>query len=81
MKFWRIWIPGGLCILGVIVMAVQGFTTDSTLTGVPLFAAGASIWLANVFYRISEASSDDRDVEIEARAYFAKHGHWPDQKP
>jgi drug/metabolite transporter (DMT)-like permease len=80
-NLWRIWIPGGLCVLGVIVMAVQGFTTDSSLTGVPLFAAGSSIWLANIFYRISEASGQDRDDESDAREYFAEHGHWPDQKP
>jgi hypothetical protein len=36
------------------------------------------VLLLNVLYRIGVQGDKERDREDEARAYFDKHGRWPD---
>ena len=76
----RWWIPAGLCLLGVVLLVVDGFD----LFGVSAFAAfagaGSSIWLTNFLWRLGVSGDDERDREAEDRVYLAKHGHWPDEE-
>ena len=37
----------------------------------------AIAWLVKVI----ATGDDDRHAEDQARAYFDRHGHWPDEKP
>jgi hypothetical protein len=76
----RWWLPGILCLLGAVLLVVNGFD----LFGVSAFAAfvgaGSSIWLTNFLWRLGVSGDDERDREAEGRVYLAKHGHWPDEE-
>ena len=43
-------------------------------------AAGLSVWLLNLLYRVGVKGDRERDDEDRARAYFDEHGHWPDEE-
>ena len=43
-------------------------------------AAGLSVWLLNLLYRVGVKGDRERDAEDRARAYFDEHGHWPDEE-
>lgn len=68
-------ILAGLVIL-VVRRDVQGLEAFALLLG-----AGASIWLVNFLYRLSVSGDRVRDEEDRARAFFDRHGHWPDEAP
>lgn len=77
-RFVRYWLPGLVCGVGVVILAVR-----RDLGGLEAFCAfvgaGSSIWLLNVLHRIGVTGDRERDEEDEARAYFDRHGHWPDE--
>ena len=33
------------------------------------------------FIKFMASGTDERNEEDSARAYFDRHGHWPDEKP
>jgi uncharacterized membrane protein YoaK (UPF0700 family) len=70
----RYGIPLALFIAGVVVGAV----TDSVAGAALFFSAASAVLLLNVLYRIGVQGDKERDREDEARAYFDKHGRWPD---
>jgi hypothetical protein len=77
MQFLRYWLPGLICVVGI----VWGFALGGELgleIAVLLVAAGSSLWLMNVLMRVGISGDRERDEEDEARAYFDRHGHWPD---
>ncbi|MDO9356708.1 MAG: hypothetical protein Q7T55_23630 [Solirubrobacteraceae bacterium] len=76
----RVVIPAVLCIAGIAVVIVKGVSEESLEIGIPVFSAGASVWLLNFLYRVGVAGDKDRDAESEARDYFAEHGRWPEKK-
>lgn len=76
----RFWVPVVLCTAGVLVIVIGGFSEHSLEVGIPVFSAGASIWLLNFLYRVGISGDKERDSESEARAYFAEHGHWPGEQ-
>lgn len=77
----RVYLPGALMIAGLVVIAVGTASEHSLEVGIPLFSAGASIWFVNFLWRVGVSGDRDRDVEHDARSYFAEHGHWPDERP
>ena len=79
LKFTRVWLPAALCIVGIGVIVAGGVSVHSLEVGIPLFSAGASIWLFTVFFRMGVTGDAERGVEEDARAFFAEHGHWPDE--
>ena len=44
-----------------------------------LVAAGSSLWLMNLLFRVGVSGERERDAEDAARAYFDRHGRWPDE--
>jgi energy-converting hydrogenase Eha subunit C len=70
----RYGIPLALLVAGVVVAAVA----DSVAAAALFFSAASAILLLNVLYRIGVQGDRERDREEEARAYFDKHGRWPD---
>ena len=70
----RYGIPLALFIAGIVVGAVA----DSVAGAALFFSAGSAVLLLNVLYRIGVQGDKERDREDEARAYFDKHGRWPD---
>ena len=38
------------------------------------------VWMLNWMFRMSVQSNRDREREDEAREYFDRYGHWPDER-
>lgn len=79
LKITRVWLPAALCIAGIGVIIAGSVSVHSLEVGIPLFSAGASIWLFTFLYRVGVHGDVERGGEEEAREFFAKHGHWPDE--
>ena len=78
----RFWLPAVVTAIGTVIM-IAGLTRgdDNWAEGGALIvSAGLSIWLLNILYRISVQGDRERDVEDDARAYFDRHGRWPDDE-
>jgi drug/metabolite transporter (DMT)-like permease len=89
MTFTRIWLPVGLALAGVVCVAIGGDRPDllvehegSALSGigVSLVIIAVIVWMINWMFRLSVQSNRDREREEEARGYFDRHGHWPDEE-
>jgi len=77
----RHWLPAAICAGGVLLIVVTGGSTEGWEGGFLVISAGLSVWMLNVFYRLSVRGDRERDVEDEARAFYDEHGHWPDEPP
>ena len=76
----RYGLPVAAVIAGVVVMAL-GSESDME-GGAGIISAGLAIYAMNWLYRAAfEGDRVEREKEEEARAYLAKHGHWPDEAP
>ncbi|GAC1521105.1 MAG: hypothetical protein NVS2B6_05290 [Thermoleophilaceae bacterium] len=42
------------------------------------FGVAIAVLLLNTFFRIGQQGEGERDREEEARAYFDRHGRWPE---
>jgi hypothetical protein len=76
----RFWLPFVVTTVGVVLMVV-GFARGDIVWvegGGGFVGAGLSVWLLSYFYLMSTRGETDRDDEDEARAYFDRHGRWPD---
>jgi hypothetical protein len=73
-------LPVAAAIAGVIVMSLG---SESDLEGgAGIVGAGLAIYAINWLYRAAfEGDRVEREKEGAARAYLAKHGHWPDEAP
>jgi chromate transport protein ChrA len=72
-------VPAVLVVIGFVIL----FTTDESLRWegwAMCVGAGLAILLLNVLYRYGASGDRERTQEDEAREYFAKHGHWPDDQ-
>ncbi|HEU4978698.1 MAG TPA: hypothetical protein VFT42_07380 [Solirubrobacteraceae bacterium] len=76
----RVWLPVAIVVLGIVLIAIRP-NEDGLEGGTMVIAAGLSVWLLNVLYRLGVSGDRDRDVEDRARAFFDEHGHWPDEEP
>lgn len=76
----RYLLPAGVLLAGVLVLVFNH--SINGLEGAAMFvgAAGA-ILLLNVLYRVGVSGDEERDREAQAREYFDRHGHWPDEEP
>lgn len=81
MLFLRYGLPGLICAVGVAWGVARGFDELGLEIAVLLVAAGSSLWLMNILMRLGISGDKDRDDEDAARAYFDKHGRWPDEGP
>jgi hypothetical protein len=79
MKLVRTWLPVTIIVAGVVVAIASGFSETGMEGGALLISAGLSVWLINFLYRVGVRGDRERDAEDRARAYFADHGHWPDE--
>jgi hypothetical protein len=81
MRWVRTWLPVAIVVAGAILAVVTGFSESGVEGGTLLIAAGLSVWLLNLLYRIGVRGDRERDDEDRARRYFDEHGHWPDEPP
>jgi hypothetical protein len=73
------WIlPIAICIAGIVMMIAA---PDISEAGAMVVGAGLSVWLLNVLYRVGVKGDRERATEDEARDFFDRHGHWPDEPP
>jgi hypothetical protein len=73
-------LPVAAVIAGVIVMSL-GSESDME-GGAGIVGAGLAIYAINWLYRAAfEGDRVEREKEEAARAYLARHGHWPDEAP
>jgi hypothetical protein len=77
----RIWMPAAILVAGVVLVIVRGGDETSIEGAAALWGAGLSVALLNWLHRMGVAGDSARVEEDEARAYFAKHGRWPDDVP
>lgn len=81
----RFWLPLVVTVVGTafMVLALVGGRTDlvGLEGGALIVSAGLSIWLLNWLYRVGIAGEGERRTEDDARAFFVRHGHWPDEPP
>ena len=71
-------VPAVLVVIGFVIL----FTTGESLRWegwAMCVGAGLAILLLNVLYRYGASGDRERTQEDEAREYFSKHGHWPDE--
>jgi hypothetical protein len=78
MRFVRFGLPIAICLGGVVAIAIE--PNRNGLEGAVLIvSAGLSVFLLNWLYRVGVAGESERDSEDEARAFFDRHGVWPDE--
>jgi drug/metabolite transporter (DMT)-like permease len=77
----RIWIPVAILLAGVVLVIVRGGDETSLEGAAALWGAGLSVALLNWLHRIGVSGDSQREREDAARAYFARHGRWPDDVP
>jgi hypothetical protein len=77
----RTWLPIGIIVAGCVIAVASGFSTNGAEGATLLIAAGLSVWLLNLLYRIGVKGDRERDEEDAARAFFDAHGYWPDEEP
>ncbi len=76
--FVRVWLPVSVCVAGVLIFAIRR-DLNGLEAACALIGAGLSIWLLNFLYRVGVTGDRERDEEDAARAYFDRHGRWPDE--
>jgi hypothetical protein len=74
----RVWIPVAILVAGVALVIVRGGDETSFEGAAALWGAGLSVALLNWLHRMGVTGDSARDDEDEARAYFDRHGRWPD---
>ena len=76
----RYGLPAGIFLLGCALLLIDG----GGKTGWEGFfmAAGAAlaVLLLNVLFRLGAEGDREREAEEEAREYYARTGHWPDEE-
>jgi hypothetical protein len=77
----RVWIPVAILVAGVVLVIVRGGDETSIEGAAALWGAGLSVALLNWLHRMGVSGEHTRDEEDAARAYFARHGRWPDEAP
>jgi hypothetical protein len=78
----RVWLPLAIAVVGVALIGAGGFGPDSPLAvaGMVLVGCGLMVWMLNWLLRMSVESNRDREREEEAREYFSRTGHWPEEQ-
>jgi hypothetical protein len=77
MKLFVRWIlPALICLGGLIAIIVAPSEAEA---GALIVSAGLSVWLLNLLFRVGVKGDRERHREDEARDYFDRHGHWPDE--
>jgi uncharacterized membrane protein len=83
----RIWLPLAIAVAGIVLIILghaslsqqAGGHALEAASGVALLIVAIIVWMVNWMFRMSVESNREREVEEEAREYFDRHGHWPDE--
>ena len=80
MAFVRYGVPAALVVMALLLLALGSDTNrwDGFFMGL---GAALSVLFLNWLFRQGAEGDKDRQREEDARDYFARHGHWPDERP
>jgi hypothetical protein len=78
MRWLRWGLPAAICLGGVIAIVLNP-DRNGLEGGLLIVSAGLSTFLLNWLYRVGVQGERERDQEDAARAYFDRHGVWPDE--
>ena len=78
MTFVRWGLPALICLGGIVAIAINP-DRNGLEGGLLIVSAGLSTLLLNWLYRVGVAGERERDEEDDARAFFDRHGVWPDE--
>jgi hypothetical protein len=69
-----------MVVAGIVILIISpgGFGVDGFAMAV---GGGLSVLLINFLFRLGVSGDRERAEEERARAYFDKHGVWPDEEP
>src|SRR3954466_12144234 len=81
MRFVRVSLPVAIVAAGLIAIVATGGSLSGVEGGVAIIAAGISVWMLNVIFRVGVAGERERDAEDAARDFYAERGYWPDEAP
>ncbi|HVL95800.1 MAG TPA: hypothetical protein VM266_08055 [Solirubrobacteraceae bacterium] len=73
-------LPAVLVVLGIVLLPLNPDGLGPELFSM-LVGAGISVYLINFLFRWGAKGDLERQQEDEAREFFARHGHWPDEPP
>ena len=76
----RYGVPAALALMGVLMLIFgsEASRYDGFFMGL---GAALSVLFLNFLFRQGVEGDKDRQREEEARDYFTRHGHWPDERP
>lgn len=74
-------LPAAIVVAGIAMMALTGPDDERYVAGGAMIGAGLAVWLINAMFRLGASGDRERDTEEQAREYFDRHGHWPDETP
>ena len=77
MKLFVRWILPALIVVGGLIAIIAA--PDEAEAGAMIVGSGLSVWLLNLLYRVGVTGDRERHREDEARDYYDRHGHWPDE--
>jgi hypothetical protein len=69
-------LPGAVVVAGIVIFLLAPGATRWAALGA-FTGAGVTIFLLNLFYRVSVGEQRDRHREARARRYYERHGRWP----
>lgn len=72
-------LPATICLVGIVFLIASPAANIEGAAA--LVGAGLSVALLNFLHRVGVEGDVDRRHEDDARRYFDKHGHWPDERP
>jgi len=69
-------LPAIVSLAGLVIMLLG---SDADLEGgASIVSAGLAIYAVNWLFRIGATGDREREREDAARAYFERHGRWPE---
>lgn len=79
-KIVRFWLPGAIFVVGAVMLVIS-----PDIVGVEgaalMLGGGLGVVVSNRIHRMGLKGEQDRDAEIDARAFLERYGVWPDQAP
>lgn len=76
----RVGLPALLVVAGVVCLFIGHGTNGAAGVGVVLLGVALMVVLLDWLYHLGISSDRDREIEEEARDYYTRTGHWPDEE-
>ena len=77
----RYLLPLGIFLLGCGLLIADGGGTAGWEGFFMATGAALAVLLLNWLFRLGAEGDKERRQEEEARDFYSRHGHWPDEPP